>query len=297
MRFFATLWSLRKYPTAETEWSWARKFRAIRAAGFSGVMSPPIPVLRERGKLAYLAITSIDRVAQIEPAFTDAQALGAERLVVQLADFDTPLPACVDLVRAITAASRRYALPVDFENHRNTFTETPEKTWALVDEWKQLDPEPLPLCFDFSHYAVVRHLAPPYWPQLADRPEPIARARVFHLRPFNGHHCQIPVTLGGKGRAPEYLPWLEFAKDLFSHLRSSGSQDVIVVPELGHDAPAYRLSCFPDTWADTRALHEDLRRAWKTPRAHAAARQKKSKPRPKQAPRLNAPRTRRQPAD
>ena len=263
LRFFATLWSLRKYPTARREWSWARKFRAIEQAGFSGVMSPPLPALRERGNLSYLSITSIDRAAQIVPAFDSAQEYGAERLVVQIADFDTPLPVCLQLVQAVVETSRARGLPVDFETHRNTYTETPEKTWALVDAYQQVAGEPLPLCFDFSHYAVVRHLAPPYWAQLADRPDAVARASVFHLRPFNGHHCQIPVTRNGRGRAPEYIPWLEFVRELFCFLHASGTADAIVVPELGHDAPAYRLSCFPDTWDDTRVVHRDFQRVWR----------------------------------
>lgn len=263
LRYFATLWSLRKYPTAKREWTWAKKFRAIAEAGFSGVMSPPIPELRQRGDLGYLAITSIDRSSQIRPAFDSAQELGAERLVVQIADFDTPLHVCLDLVQELITASRSRSLPVDIETHRNTFTETPEKTWALVDAYARTTGETLPLCFDFSHYAVVRHLAPPYWPQLADRPDEIGRAAVFHLRPFNGHHCQIPVTRNGRGRAPEYGPWLEFVENLFRYLHTSGTVDAIVVPELGHASPSYRLSCFPDTWNDALIMHRDFQRVWR----------------------------------
>ena len=62
---FATLWSLRQYPTRSREWSWGRKFGAIRAAGFDGVFSPPLPALEERGGLRYLAVTSVDSAAGV----------------------------------------------------------------------------------------------------------------------------------------------------------------------------------------------------------------------------------------
>lgn len=263
LRFFATAWSLRQYPTAKREWSWARKFRSLTEAGFDGVMSPPRPELAERGALAYLAITSIDRHEQIQPSLAAARALGAEAVIVQLSDYDTPLAAAAELAAAILAAGRALGLPVDIETHRDTFTETPENTRALARAVEQLTGQPLPLCFDFSHYAVVRHLNAPYWARLSEDAEAIARARTFHLRPFNGHHAQIPVTRAGRGRAPEYRLWREFAQQLFRHLHTSGARDVIVVPELGHANPAYGLSCFPDTWTDLLALHRDLRALWR----------------------------------
>ncbi len=74
---FATLWSLRQYPTRAREWSWAKKFAAIRAAGFDGVFSPPLAALGERGGLRYLAVTSLDAPAKVEPALRVAKELGA----------------------------------------------------------------------------------------------------------------------------------------------------------------------------------------------------------------------------
>ena len=38
---FATLWSLRQYPTKAREWSWAKKFSLIQSAGFDGIFAPP----------------------------------------------------------------------------------------------------------------------------------------------------------------------------------------------------------------------------------------------------------------
>ena len=268
LRFFATLWSLRGYPTEKREWSWPRKFAAIRKAGFEGVMSPPRTELHDRGELAYLAISSVARADQIAPLFAAIRELGAEGLVVQLGRPDTSLDACLKLARELAARGRECTVPVEFETHRNTFLETPERVAELAAAWSAEERGPLPVCYDFAHLAVVRHARAPFWPGFAAQREAIARARCLHLRPFNGHHCQIPVTFDGRRRTPEYRVWLEFAAEVFSALRAAGESGRIVVPELGHADPFYRLSCFPDTWTDTSIAHRDLRRLWQRSRAN-----------------------------
>ena len=121
---FGTLWSLRQYPTLRREWPWARKLAAIRAAGFDGVFSPPMPVLAERGALRYLAVTSLDRASQVAPALQAAHALGALAIDIQLGDYDTPAAAAVKLAVRIRAVARELGLPFAIETHRDTFTET-----------------------------------------------------------------------------------------------------------------------------------------------------------------------------
>ena len=264
MRFFAALWSLRQYPTARRELTWAQKFEKIRAAGFTGVMSPPIPALQERGDLGYLAITSLVRPDQIEPVFAPALAHGAEGLVVQLARWDTSVAATVELAQAALAAGARHRLRVEFETHRNTFLESPERLAELTAAWTRAGGKPLPVCFDHSHFALVRHLKPPFWPAFAGDRVVLGRSRFMHLRPFNGHHCQLPVTLAaGRGRTQEYRTWLEYVREVFAVFARHPRADRIIVPELGHESPVYRLSTFPDTWTDTCATHADLRREWR----------------------------------
>lgn len=263
LRFFATMWSLRGYPSVRREWSWPRKRAEILAAGFDGIMSPPRPELQDRGDLGYLAISRVDRAEQVEPLFASLRGLRPVGLILQIGRFDTPLRSCLRLVREITEAGGEAGVPVEFETHRNTFLETPEKAAALDAAWRSSAGGPLPLCYDFAHFAVVRHLRAPFWPEFAGQREAILRARCLHLRPFTGHHCQIPVTSSGRRRTPEYRTWLEFVRELFANLRTGGAEDRIIVPELGHEAPSYRLSGFPDTWTDTCLAHADLRRLWR----------------------------------
>lgn len=270
---FATLWSLRQYPTLAREWRWPRKFAAIRDAGFTGVFSPPRPELAERGDLRYLAVTSLDRPARVKAAFTSAAALGALAIDVQLGDYNTPLRRAVALARRIDDVARELRLPYAIETHRDTFTETPEATTALCRTFRRETGRRLPLCLDHSHFAVVRHLAPgTFWERLSRPRELLRAATQYHLRPFNGHHCQIPVLDGRQRRTPEYQAWLVYAAALFAHLaRENRREPVLVVPELGHAAPAYGLSCFGDTWSDLLVLHRDLRRGWRKAQARATS--------------------------
>lgn len=264
LHLFATMWSLRQYPSSEQEWSWARKFAAIRAAGFDGVFSPPIPVIAERGSLKYLAVTSLGTDADCVAPFAAARDLGAVAMDVQLCDYDTPLPEAVAVAEKIGAAARAHGLPFAIETHRDTFTETPEATQALARAYRTATGDTLPLCLDHSHFAVVRHLRPgQLWARLRE-PKPLLRAAVqFHLRPFNGHHCQLPALTPGGKRTPEYVDWLSYVAELFAHeLRRRTSRPALVVVEMGHAAPAYRLSGFPDTWRDVRRVSADLRALW-----------------------------------
>jgi hypothetical protein len=263
---FASLWSLRQYPSKSREWSWARKFAAIRAAGFDGVFSPPIPELAERGGLRYLAVSSAGVETRLAPTFAAARRLGALGLCIQLCGYDTPLPAALKTARKIQRAACRVQLPFAIETHRGTCTETPETTLALARAYRRATGENLPLCLDHSHFAVVRHLAPAeLWTRLAGPRALLQAATQFHLRPFNGHHCQLPALDAAGRRTPEYRDWLRYATALLAHERRRplSAGPLLVVAEVGHAAPAYRLSGFPDTWRDTVKVAADLRRLWR----------------------------------
>ncbi len=267
---FATLWSLREYPTRPREWSWTRKFTAIHDAGFDGIMSPPVPTLAARGDLRYLAITSLQLPREVGPALRAARDLGALAIGIQLGRPETSLSAALRLALRIRDVAQRLELPFAIETHRATFTELPETMAALQVAYRKECGENLPVCLDYSHVAVVRHLVPEItWPTLLrQQPAALANTHQFHLRPFNAHHAQLPVLNARGRRTPEYLAWRDqFAAPLLHHLRNRRTAaPVLAVPEIGHAAPAYGLSTHGDTWRDTLAVARDLRALWKSPR-------------------------------
>jgi hypothetical protein len=99
---FATLWSLRQYPTRGREWSWAKKFQAIRDARCDGVFSPPIPGAGGTGGPSVPGSDQSGRRGQGGPGSRGRQATRCARASdVQLGDYDSPVAEMVRLARRI----------------------------------------------------------------------------------------------------------------------------------------------------------------------------------------------------
>jgi hypothetical protein len=93
-------------------------------------------------------------------------------------------------------------------------------------------------------------------------PELIRRTRWHHLRPFNGHHAQIPVLTCDGSLAPEMEDWLVFADEILRLLRRSSLSEVRVCPEIGPTRGGYGLSAFPPSWTQAVVLRQLLQEHW-----------------------------------
>jgi hypothetical protein len=190
---------------------------------------------------------------------------GALHVNVQLGDHDTPTRIALRLARKLMAEGNKLGLEVALEVHRDTCTETPEKAYALADGYEEATGELLPMTWDYSHLAVVKHLLAPFWPRLGGRPDLIQRAQQFHFRPFNGHHCQVPVT-DGRGRLTpqfrDYVPFMEKVMDAWLATAPPG-RELIAVPELGPLWMGYNLHAFPSSWEDAKVLREQIEKSWR----------------------------------
>jgi hypothetical protein len=163
---------------------------------------------------------------------------------------------------------KRLGVEPAVEAHRDTCTETPEKFYALADAYQKLASELLPASWDFSHFAVVKHLVPGnYIQRLLVRPDLIQCAQQFHFRPFNGHHVQVPITDGKGNLTQEVKDWFPFAKAVLecwlAGNRDSG-REMFVCPELGPVQGGYALSTFPNSWEDAKILRSEIDRLWKS---------------------------------
>jgi hypothetical protein len=137
---------------------------AVQGAGFDGFTAQLGPrharEAEKRGLLVvgYFSSGDEERFADLLKSQKDA---GAHHVNVQLADHDTePADALRLTLRLIEEAERIGGLAPSIEVHRDTCTETPEKTYALADGYFKATGELLPMTWDFSHLAVVKHLAP-----------------------------------------------------------------------------------------------------------------------------------------
>jgi hypothetical protein len=264
----ATPWSMIGYPTPRREWTVARKVAAIAAAGFDGVCAFITPELRAaatRHGLEVMSGLSATGAADALPRLRVQRDLGVRLLNVQLLDHDTPPTLAARAAVQLVRAGRRLGLAVHIETHRDTCTETPEKFTEIARRYRQATGELMPVTWDHSHFAVSKHLLPPdYSARLLAWPELIQASQIFHLRPFNSQHCQVPVT-NGRGRlTPEFRDYLAFTEDLFACWlagpRPGG--ELWACPELGM-SHGYHVSTDPHAWPDAIRAGSELRGAWR----------------------------------
>ena len=267
LRFFAGLWTLRGYPHPDREWTIPQKFAAVKAAGFEGIggrfvaEAPDLCAELGLDYLLYIDADASDYAAQ----FQDALRWKPRRINVQLCEHDTSPARAAEAWIQMVALADELGLAIDLELHRDTATETPEKAYEIADRVLQSTGQAVRLCLDYSHFAVTKHLAPPFAPRLLERADLVGPVRQLHLRPFNGHHAQVPVTDGRGGLSPEAGPYLEFVESLFALIRQSAQPgDVFYAcPENGPKTQGgYGLSCFPDVWTDAIRLRDEARSRW-----------------------------------
>lgn len=269
IKHFLNLWTISQYPhgSPRDEWSPDEKLAAVKAAGFDGFQEQAEPWLTSdlagRHALDFLGMLSTNET-NYATGLKKFVPLNPLRINVQLCDHDTDPAMAARAWIDLEKAAADLGLEVDLEVHRDTCTETPEKTYRIAELYAQQTGRLLRLNFDLSHFAVVKHLSPPYAPRLLDHPELIQCSRQMHLRPFNGHHCQIPVTDGQRNIAAVAQPWLEFVEAAFTYWLEGNpeGETLWVCPELGGLTSGYWIAPFPDPWQDAQVARREFEHLW-----------------------------------
>lgn len=269
IRHIVNLWSLVGYPTIKRPWSLEKQIAAVKEAGFDGFTTRSTEAhrkLAEKHGLIIVGYFSGSKASEFPQLLQSQKDAGAHYINVQMGDDDTLTPAALKMAIALFKAADKIGVEPSIEVHRDVCTETPEKTYALAEEFKKATGRLLPLTWDFSHLAVVKHLhAGNFSERLLTHPALIQRAEQLHCRPFNGHHAQVPVTDGQGRLTPEVKDYLVFVEDLF-RLWLKGKQDgreVFVVPEMGPVPGGYNISTWPNSWEDAIRLRVLLDKLWK----------------------------------
>lgn len=272
----AALWSLAGHPPGKKEWTLSQKIRAVAAAGFDGatsVLTPEHRRLAEKAALRHLlGFISSDKPSEFGAKVRSQKEGGAVHINVQMDNHDTPpAVAAAHWVRMVREAERVGGVVVSLEVHRDTCTETPEKTYEIAERYHRATGEMIKLNFDFSHFAVVKHLGTAdYARRLLDHPDLVRNSEQCHFRPFNGHHCQVPVTLDGR-LTPEVKAYLVFVRammKLWAGARQNRDRTLFACPEMGPcggfgDGGGYNLTSLPDSWPEAIVLRGELARAWR----------------------------------
>ena len=272
----AALWSLDGYPSVKKPWTLARKFKAIAAAGFDGattVLAPEHRRLADKVGLRHLAgFISSDDPSEFAAKVRSQKEGGAVQINVQMDNHDTPpAVAARHWVRMVREAERIGGVVVSLEVHRDTCTETPEKTYEIAERYHRATGEMIKLNFDFSHFAVVKHLrTSDYAPRLLDHPDLVRNCEQCHFRPFNGHHGQVPVTHGGR-LTPEAKAYLAFVGELMSlwaGARQNKGKTLFACPEMGPytgfgEGGGYNITGLRAGWPEAVSLRGELARTWR----------------------------------
>lgn len=270
LRHIANLWTFMEHPSKEHEWSLDEKLRAMKEAGFDGVCwagSPELLAGCQKHGLIFVGGMASGNPAEFPQLLADLKKFGAHHVNVQLAADEVLTPEALELALALNRAGESLGLEPAIETHRGTCTETPEKTYALCDAYQHKTGKLLRLSYDFSHFAVVKHLVPEnFVRRLLVRPDLIQHAQQFHFRPFNGHHVQIPITDGRGNFTPEFKDWLSFAEEILKCWLAGNrhaNREIFICPELGPLLGGYGLHAFPNSWEEKKILRGEIDRLWK----------------------------------
>jgi len=269
IRHIANFWSMVHYPSQKKEWSLERKAEAMKEARFDGFTTMPSAEhkrLAEKYGLIIVGYFSGANAADFRELLLQNKENGAHHINVQLANEDTLTPEALRLTLRLIKEGEELGVEPAVEIHRDTCTETPEKAYALADAYRKATGKYLPMTLDYSHPAVVKHLHPGnYAEKLLVQPKLIQRAAQMHLRPFNGHHCQVPVT-DGKGKiTQEIKDWLPFVEALFRVWRQGNQEgrELFVCPEMGPVAGGYNLHGLPNSWEEAIVLKGLIQKVWR----------------------------------
>ena len=265
LRHIANLWTLMEHP-----WPLGRKLRAMKEAGFDGFCWAGSEELHEgceKHGLIFVGGMASGNVKEFPRLLKELKKFGAHHVNVQLAADDVSTPEALKLALALNSEGRKLGLEPAIESHRGTCTETPEKTYALADAYQKKTGERLPISWDFSHFAVVKHLVPEnFVKRLLIRPDLIQQAQQFHFRPFNGHHVQVPITDGNGNLTQEVKDWFPFAEAILKCWldgNKNSSREIFICPELGPIEGGYALATFPNSWEDAKILRCEIDKLWK----------------------------------
>ena len=262
----AAINSFMGHPSPDREWSFERKIAEVAGAGFDGFTGRAPPITRkmvEDSGLLFWCTADIETARDVRPALAAAQEAGAATVNVQMGNHDTLTRAAVALARRTLAAADEIGIEAAIEVHRDTATETPEKAYALADGFAKAEGRLLPMVWDHSHPAVIKHLPPPFAGRLLDRPELVQNSNWFHLRSFNGHHAQVPVIDADGNPTPEFHDWIEFVDELIKLWLEAAAPGATLwtCPEM--IASGYRLSVFTDNWSQALFIRDAVDEVWR----------------------------------
>ncbi len=269
LKISINFWTLQNQKNPDgSDWSLDQRISAVKDAGFDACCcpadTPHLKATLDKYGMRFSGAFDAAKQEDFAPKISAIMAIDNGPINCQVGDHDTPVEEAIELTIGLMEEAERQNAEAHLEIHRDTCTETPEKGYAIAEGFKKAKGYYPRINFDYSHPASLKHLsAENYIERLFENVPLFQASTLWHMRPFNGHHCQVPVTDGNGAFSPEYEEMRPFIRQAFVHWLDGPrpNNELWIVPEIGPKF-GYGLSCFPDSWQDCIVLGHDMKKIW-----------------------------------
>jgi sugar phosphate isomerase/epimerase len=269
VKIYNSTWALRALPRGGKEWSFEEKLTRVKDAGFVGIETEDVlqdeqhavELIRKLGLDLGMGSSKILRSAQeVRQGLEICKRTGAKYYVIVAGDAFMSDDAAAALVKDSMQASADLGVPLLFETHRRSLTESCYRVLKLIDRVPDIR-----FCADLSHFVVSGSLGGASSQEWVQRWGPILdRSDSFQCRISNGEQVQVDV---GDGSSKLAQKWVElWAEILRRWLKRAQPGDFFpATSELG--APNYSIVDLngveiSDRWQQSLVMKRLTEQAW-----------------------------------
>ena len=274
LKIYFSKWSLIRLPRGGKEWALEEKLLRVKEAGFEGIETEEI--LEDEQKVVELVRKHnldlgmgsgkiLTSVKEVRRGLEICKRTGARYYVIVSGSAFMGDEEVTAFVRDAIQASADMGVPLLFETHRHSLTESSYRVRKLIDRVPEIR-----FCGDLSHYVVGGELgghSPEEWFQFWG---PILdRCLSFQCRISNGEQVQVDV---GDGSSKLAQKWVELWSEILRRwLQKAQPGDFFpVTSELG-PPPGYSIvdlkgDEISDRWQQSLVMKRLTEQAWKKAR-------------------------------
>src|SRR5262245_806624 len=243
IKIYQSKWALIGLPRGSKEWSIEEKILRVKEAGFEGIETEEIldnekqvvELVRKQGlDLGMGSSKILQSVEEVRHGLEICKRTGAKYYVIVAGSAFMSDEAMVAFARESIQASVEVGIPLLFETHRHSLTESAYRVRKLIDRVPEIR-----FCADLSHYVVSGSLGGGSAAEWVGLWAPILdRCYSFQCRISNGEQVQVDVGDGSSKLAQKWVDlWAEILRRWLKH--SQRGDMFPVTTELG--PPGYSI--------------------------------------------------------
>jgi sugar phosphate isomerase/epimerase len=274
LKIFDSKWSLIGLPRGGKEWGFEDKLLKIKEAGFDGIETEEvledeqraIDLIRKHNLDLGMGSSKILRsVEEVRHGLEICKRTGAKYYVIVCGDAFMSDQEADSLVKDSIRAAADAGIPLLFETHRHSLTESAFRVRKLIDRLPEMR-----FCADLSHYVVSGSLGGSSVQEWIALWRPILdRCYSFQCRISNGEQVQVDA---GDGSSKLAQKWVELWTEILRRwLKQARPGDMFpVTSELG--PPGYAMVDLngveiSDRWQQSLVMKRLTEQAWRKARS------------------------------